>query len=173
MQKGKRRSDVTKKLSAILLLFLFSMSLAAQSNDGKVLIDKLNTMFKNLAEKGTSSEAEYAAGLEALLTEAKKAREKNTIDPAFFRRYHRVLIILRLMVMPGKQGVLAPVFEKEFDSFAEDIRGIRIDISQKAAIGEVTAAVVDEIMNLYLYPDSVKAREKLLKEFEKKYGVKK
>ncbi|HVP91750.1 MAG TPA: hypothetical protein VMS75_11110 [Terriglobales bacterium] len=162
-----------KKLSTILVLLLFSVGLAAQSSDGQALIDKLNTLFKNLALKEKTSESETAAGLESLISDAKKARDQKQIDAAFFRRYQRVLIILRLMAMPGKQGVLAPVFEKEFGTFVEDISGARYDLSSASvAINQVTGALTDEIMNLYLYQDNVKARAKLLKEFEKKYGVK-
>jgi hypothetical protein len=164
---------MVKKLSAILVVLLFGMNLAAQSNDGQVLVDKLNTLFKNLAQKEHTSESETAAGLEGLLLDAKRARDQKLIDAAFFKRYQRVLIILRLMAMPGKQGVLAPVFEKEFSTFVEDISGVRYDLaSPSVAINQVTGALTDEVMNLYLYQDGLKARAKLLKEFEKKYGVK-
>jgi hypothetical protein len=164
---------MAKRMFVFGLLLVLSLGLVAQDKDGKVLIDKLNLMFKNAAEKANVSEAEYTAGLEALYAEAIKERDQNQIDPLFFKRYHRVLLVLRLFVMPGKKGVLSPVFEKEFVGFVEDINGVRINIADKAAIGEVASAVANEIMNLYLYPDSIKARAKLLKEFESKYGVKK
>jgi hypothetical protein len=173
MRKKTRRPKMLKKLSVITVVILLSLNLAAQDTDGKALIDKLNAMFKNMAEKPNVSETETASGLESLLAEAKKERDQKQIDPAFFKRYCRVLMILRLMVMPGKQGVLFPVFQKEFGSFAEDIDGVQIDISKKEAISDVVTAVVNEIMDLYLYSDHIKARAKLLKEFEKKYGVRK
>jgi hypothetical protein len=164
---------MAKRMFVFGLLLMFSLGLAAQDKDGKVLIDKLNLMFKNAAERATVSEAEYASGLEALYTEAIKERDQNQIDPLFFKRYQRVLMVLRLFVMPGKKGVLSPIFEKEFVGFVEDVDGIRINIADKGVIGEVAGAITNEIMNLYLYPDSIKARAKLLKEFESKYGVKK
>ncbi len=164
---------MAKRIFILVLLLIMSISLTAQDKDGKVLIDKLNLMFKNAAESAKVSEAEYAAGLEGLYAEAIKERDQNQIDPLFFKRYHRVLVVLRLIVMPGKKGVLSPVFDKELVGFVEDINGVKIEIADKAAIGGVVTAVTNEIMNLYLYPDSLKARAKLLKEFERKYGVKK
>jgi hypothetical protein len=167
------RSNVFKRVLGIFLMLALCLGLSAQEKDGRALIDKLNLMYKTMADKGTGGETEVVPGLEALWAEAKKAREQNAIDPAFFRRYQRVLTVLRLMVMPGKQGVLSPVMQREIGSFVEDVNGMAIEISRKEAIGEAVSAVVNEIMNLYLYDDALKARAKLLKEFEKKYGVKK
>lgn len=162
-----------RKTWGVFLVLALCLGLSAQEKGGKALIDKLNLLYKTMADKGTGGETEVAPGLEALWAEAKKAREQNVIDPAFFRRYQRVLTVLRLMVLPGKQGVLSPVVQREIGSFVEDVNGEAFEISRKEAIGVAVSAVVNEIMNLYLYEDSLKARAKLLKEFERKYGVKK
>jgi hypothetical protein len=53
------------------------------------------------------------------------------------------------------------------------VKGERIEMSGEKAIGAIAGSVAVEILDLHLYPERLKAREKLLKEFEKKYGVKK
>ena len=61
---------MAKRIFILVLLLIMSISLTAEDKDGKVLIDKLNLMFKNAAESAKVSEAEYAAGLEGLYAEA-------------------------------------------------------------------------------------------------------
>ena len=162
-----------RKIIIIVFLLSFSLGLAAQGKEGTALLDRLNLMFKDLAEKGSGGEAAVVPGLQALLADAKKAREENRIDAVFFRRYRRILMVLRLMVLEDNQGILSPLIERELGDFVEDVKGERIEMSGEKAIAAVAGSVAAEILDLHLYPERLKAREKLMKEFEKKYGVKK
>jgi|Deesub1362B_J571_1020462.scaffolds.fasta_scaffold00671_12 hypothetical protein len=156
----------------LISLFSFTYNSFAKEKAGYALLDKLNLGFKEMAEKGTGGWEEVSKFLQGLMVEAKKAKKEELIDPVFYRKYTRLLMILKLFVIPDKEGILTPLIERELSEFVEDVTGEKKEgLTGKSAIGIVASAVAEEILNLYLYLKTKKDRAELMKELEKKFGA--
>ena len=156
-----------------IFLFSFNLNLFAKEEAGYALLDKLNLGFREMAMKGTGGWEKVNKLLEELMADAKKAKKEGLIDPVFYRKYTHLLMILKLVVIPDKEGILTPLIDREVGNFVENVTGKRIEnITDKSKIGCFASAIVEEIMNLYLYLRTKKDRAKLMKELEKKFGAK-
>jgi len=126
-----------------------------------------------MAEHGTGGREMVNTTIEKLMAEAKKAKEEGKIDPVFFRRYNRILMVMKLTITEDPEGILSSLIEKEVGGFVEDVCGEKVDIEGKGSIGKIAAAITEEIINLHLYLDNRKNRDKIMNEYIKKNTIKK
>ncbi len=107
------------------------------------------------------------------MADAKKARDQGSIDSVFFKRFNRLLMILKLAIVESPEGILGPLVERELSEFVEDVKGEKLEIKGTKGIGVIAGATAEEIINLHLYLDSRKDRDKLMEEFTKRFEIKK
>jgi hypothetical protein len=150
----------------------------AEENAGYALLDTVFVTFKELAEmKGPVMEKTNKA-LISMMNDAKKAKSQNQIDDVFFKRFYRILLVIKIVITPvekGKDDVMGPFYFDEINEFIEDIEGEKYDVKKtkgREAINKLSQAVSHEIINLRLYLDTKEKREKLIEEYEKKIGLK-
>ena len=149
------------------------MNIFPAEKDGYVLLDKVVMTFQKMAESGSGGKDKVDNALEAIMADAKKAKTEGSIDSVFFKRFHRLLMILKLAIVESPEGILGPLVEKEISEFVEDVKGEDFYIKGKKGIGTLAAAAAEEIINLHLYLDHRKDRDKLMEEFTEKFTIKK
>ncbi len=176
-----------KKIAAVFFMVIFSSALWAKEvktastvkdEAGYVLLDKIISGFKTMAEKGSGGYESVNALLQGAMAEAKAARAQGKIDAPFFNRYHRVLVIAKLAIVDipyDKEGILDEFIFREINSFIEDVTGERrtidkgIDLAaageNKRGIGFIAGAMAEELVNLHIYLDGQKNRPEILKKF--------
>ena len=126
-------------------------------------MDKVISTFKGMAEKGTGGREKVIPALEEMMADAKKAKDQEQIDPVFFNRYNRLLMVMKLFLVEDEEGILRPVIEREVGDFVWDVEGIKLDGSGKKTIGFVSQAIADELVNLHLYLDNIEKKMELRK----------
>jgi hypothetical protein len=163
-----------KCISAVALLVLFgTLSLAAEDispasappKAGYALLDFFISTFLELTKSGSSVTLEQ--NLPKMMAEAKKAREEKQIDLVFYARYTRMLAIFKLVTTPDPERIIGPIVDKEVSSFIKDTIGEEGE--NKNSIRQLSEALKEEILDLQLYLDNQAAKEKLRKEFDKKF----
>lgn len=86
---------------------------------------------------------------------AKKAKENGDIDAKFFKRYKRLAIVSKLLVVPDKQGILNDLIVKEINKFGVG----PLDKNFKYhGLGSVAAKLTEEILDLKKYLDRKSAK---------------
>jgi len=126
-------------------------------------LDKVISTFKGMAEKGTGGREKVIPALEEMMADAKKAKDQEQIDPVFFNRYNRLLMVMKLFLVEDEEGILKPVIEREVGEFVWDVEGIKLEGSGKKTIGFVSQAIADELVNLHLYLDNIEKKMELRK----------
>lgn len=126
-------------------------------------MDKVISTFKGMAEKGTGGREKVIPALEEMMADAKKAKDQEQIDPVFFNRYNRLLMVMKLFLVEDEEGILKPVIEREVGEFVWDVEGIKLEGSGKKTIGFVSQAIADELVNLHLYLDNIEKKMELRK----------
>jgi hypothetical protein len=170
-----------KKIVLVFCVVIFSSALWAKdsaivpsSKDeaGYLLLDKIITGFKTMAEKGSGGYESVNNLLEEAMAEAKAARAQEKIDAPFFSRYRRLLVVAKLAIVDipyDKEGILDEFIVREINSFINDITGERGTLEasgeNKRGIGSIAAAMAEEIINLHIYLDGQKNRPEILKKF--------
>lgn len=129
-------------------------------------MDKVISTFKGMAEKGTGGREKVIPVLEEMMADAKKAKDQEQVDPVFFNRYNRLLMVMKLLLVEDREGILRPVIEREVGEFVWDVEGIKLQGSGKKTIGFVSQAIADELVNLHLYLDNIEKRQELRKKLE-------
>jgi len=180
---------MTKKMIAVLLIVLFLMifygnlkalgiSNPVEESAGYALLDTVFVTFKELAEMREPVMEKTDKALANMMKEAKNAKAQNQIDDVFFKRFSRILLVLKLVITPVEKDdsdIMGQLFIGELNRFIEDIEGIKYDV-QKAgsseAINMFSKAISHEIVDLRLYLDTKEKREKLIEEYEKQVGIK-
>lgn len=156
-----------RKTCLLILLTLFCFNLyGVDKQAGYALLDKVISTFKGLAEKGTGGREKVIPALEEMMADAKKAKDQGQIDPVFFNRYNRLLMVMRLLLVEDEEGILGPVIEREVGEFLWDVTGIKLDSSGKKAIGSVSQAIADELVDLHLYLDNIEKKQELKKKLD-------
>ncbi len=166
-----------------LLLFFpilnaFGLSDPVEENAGYALLDTVFVTFKELAEMKGSVMEKTNNALTDMMKEAKEARGQNQIDDVFFKRFHRILLVLKIVITPIEKdgaGIMAPLYFGEINQFIEDIEGIKYDVQKTGsseAINMLSKALSHEIIDLRLYLDTKEKRERLITEYEKQVGIK-
>ncbi len=176
-----------KKIATVFFVVIFSSALwseevmtasSVKDEAGYVLLDKIISGFKTMAEKGSGGYENVNALLQDAMAEAKAARAQGKIDAPFFNRYHRVLVIAKLAIVDipyDKEGILDEFIFREINSFIKDVTGERRTIDKgvdlaaagenKRGIGLIAGAMAEELVNLHIYLDGQKNRPEILKKF--------
>ena len=135
-----------------------------EESAGYALLDTVFVTFKELAEMGEGVLEKTQKALNQMMKDAKKAKAQNQIDDVFFKRFHRILLVLNIVITPVEKddaNIMGPFYFGEINQFIEDIMGEKYDV-QKAggheAINKLSEAISREISNLRLYLDSKKKR---------------
>jgi hypothetical protein len=156
-----------RKTCLLIFLTLFCLNLfGVEKQAGYSLLDKVISTFKGMAEKGTGGREKVIPALEEMMADAKKAKDQEQIDPVFFNRYNRLLMVMKLLLVEDEEGILRPVVEREVGDFVWDVEGIKLDGSGKKNIGYVSEAIADELINLHLYLDNIEKKQELRKKLE-------
>jgi hypothetical protein len=131
---------------------LLANSALAADKAGYVLLDKMVTQFHQLAEASPGKTQQVREALDEMMALARKAQDEKRIDDAFFRRYTRVLMVMRLVIIDDPQRILVPLAEREFASFTKDTTGIEAE--GKASVPALATAISAELDNLKTYLDA-------------------
>ena len=179
-----------KKIIIIVLIVSFlvifcanlkaiSLSDPIEENAGYALLDTVFVTFKELAEMREDVLEKTQKALTEMMRDANNAKAQNQIDEVFFKRFHRILVVVNIVITPvekDKSNIMGPYYFREINEFIEDIEGEKYDV-QKAgvheAINKLSQAISHEIIELRLYLDTKEKREKLIKEYEKQMGLEK
>ena len=169
---------------SVLIIFYVNLkaivsSGPAEENAGYALLDTVFVTFKELAEMKESVMEKTQKALAGMMRDANNAKAQNQIDDVFFKRFHRILVVLNIVITPvekDKNNIMGPYYFREINEFIEDIEGEKYDV-QKAggseAINKLSQAISHEIIELRLYLDTKEKREKLIEEYEKQMGLEK
>jgi hypothetical protein len=136
---------------AVAVSMLVGSSALAADKAGYVLLDKMVTQFNQMAQ-GPSKGPEISKALDEMMALAKKAQAEKRIDETFFRRYTRVLMVMRLVTMDHSQGILVPLAEQQFAAFVKDVTGASGE--GKTLVAELAKAIIQELDNLKRYLDA-------------------
>lgn len=171
----------------LIFLFMFCLSLMSSSTSptpaeeyaGYALLDSLVATFKDLAEHREGVIGKTNKALGEMMREAKEAKAQGQIDSVFFKRFHRILMVLKCVVTPvtpEDEGIMKPLYFGAINKFIEDIEGEEFDIEKagsNTAIRKFTQAVSHELIDLRIYLDNKEKREKLLKEYQELIDISK
>ena len=155
----------------------FCLSEPVEENAGYALLDTVFVTFKELASLREPIMEKTNKALETMMKDAKDARKQNQIDDVFFKRFHRILLVLKIVITPVEKdsaGIMAPFYFGEINEFIEDIDGEKYDVQKPGgheAINRLSQAISHEIIDLRLYLDTKEKREKLIEEYEKQMGL--
>ena len=164
---------MARKIILFIFICLFCTNLFAADKAGYALLDKIIVFFQDMAEKGTGGQEVVDPFLQELIAEAKKAKVQAMIDPVFFKRYTRLLMVIKLAIVEDSEGILGPLIKREISRFIEDVWGEEFRFEGKGGIGEIAGALAEEILNLRLYLDNIEKKAKLKEEYQKKFEKKK
>lgn len=158
-----------------LCLNLTSFGISTDSNAEQdasyALLDSLVVTFKELAEKRESVMEKTNASLKEMMDQARKAKAQGQIDTIFFKRYTRILLVLKLVITPfDDSGIMSPLLFKEINAFIEDVEGESVDIEKMSgslAINKLSEAVAHEVTNLRVYLDNKEKAKALAEQYRK------
>jgi len=173
-------------LFIVFVLILFCVNLKAigsseptEENAGYTLLDTVFVTFKELAEMKEGVMEKTQKALQDMMQDANNAKAQNQIDDVFFKRFHRILVVVNIVITPvekDKSNIMGPYYFREINEFIEDIEGEKYDV-QKAggheAINKLSQAISHEIIELRLYLDTKEKREKLIEEYQRQMGLEK
>ena len=139
---------------------------AAMKKAGYTLLDMYVKSFQEMAARGTSS-GELETNLQAMATEAKKAKEAGEINLVFYAHYARILALTKLLVNPDPGNLLMPVIDREIADFLKNVTGKDVIArTGSVAIGQVANALAEELINLQIYLDTLEKREAMRKKLD-------
>ena len=164
----------------LIFLFMFCLNLtpsfgsdtSAEESAGYALLDSLVVAFKELAEMREAVIERTEEALVSMMKEARTAKAQGQIDDAFFKRFHRILMIIKCVITPVPKddaGIMKPLYFGAINEFIEDIEGEPFDIEkvgETEAINKFTEAISHELIELRIYLDNKDKREKLLEEYQ-------
>ena len=154
-----------------------SLSGPAEENAGFALLDAVFVTFKELAEMREPIMEKTDKALSNMMQDAKKARDQSQVDEIFFKRFHRILLVLKIVITPIENDpgdILGPFYFRELNRFIEDVEGIKYDVKKAGsseAIETFSKAISHEIIDLRIYLETKERREKLLEEYEKQISL--
>jgi hypothetical protein len=171
----------------LIFLFLFCLDLtpsfgsdnSAEESAGYALLDSLVVAFKELAEMREAVIERTENALVSMMREARNAKAQGQIDDAFFKRFHRILMIIKCVITPVPKddaGIMKPLYFGAINDFIEDIEGEPFGlekVEEYEAINKLTEAISHEIINLRLYLDNKEKRQKLEEKYIKEMGINK
>ena len=142
-------------------------SSAGKAEAGYVLLDRVLVLFRNLARSGSGGREAVEKGLEDIMTDAVQAKTKSQIDSAYFRRFNRLLAIMKLAITSDAKGILKSHIDRMTLDFVEDISGQAPALGKDGSVGlgALAAALADEIVSLRIYLDTRDQKAKLLEQW--------
>ena len=164
-----------RKTLACSFIVLLSWGVAAPETDnpgmsdsqtGYALLESLIMAFGEMAQAGDGGYELVNGILQKKMAELKKAKTEGEVDPVFFQRYKRILVILKLAIIDepyDPERILNSFIVKELKSFHEDVFGIETEFPppEHRGIGAIAVAIAQEVLNLHIYLDGLKHMEKL------------
>ncbi len=129
---------------------------------GYLLLNDVVKLFEEMAPAGGDFRAKVMQGLDRLFQEARLAREKKLIDAHFIERYHRVLLVLKLVLLKSDAGkgsvdpIVDALIVREVNQFDDPVK-----MSEGGAIqgiGSVAGTVATELLSLKKYLDNLKSQ---------------
>ena len=137
---------------------------------GYTLLESLVVAFSDMALTGKGGFDEVNPMLQRQMVMLKKARSQNQVDALFYRRYHRILEVLKLTIRKKEtdpEGILDDFTHQEIKKFIMDVTGADATIPppEHRGIGAIAGTIAEEIINLHLYLDSRLEREKVMKKY--------
>lgn len=151
----------------------------AEQEAGYALLDSLVVTFKELAEMREAVIERTEEALVRMMRDARKAKAQGQIDTVFFKRFQRILMVIKCVITPVPQdsgGIMKPLYFDAINKFIEDIDGEPFDIEKVedyVAINKLTEAISHEIINLRLYLDNKEKRQKLAEKYNEEMGINK
>lgn len=139
---------------------------AAPKKAGYALIDLYIRSFQAMAAQGTTVEG-FESSLQAVASEAKKAKDAGEIDRIFHARLARVLALTKLIVKPDSASILMPVIDREIADLLKDV--LVEDVAARTgpvAVGQVANAIAEELINLQIYLDTLDKRAAMRKKLD-------
>jgi hypothetical protein len=146
---------------------LWPASSAGKMEAGYVLLDRILVLFRDLAMNGSGGRAAVEKGLEEIMTEAVQAKTRSQIDSVYFRRFNRLLAIMKLAFIADAKGILKSHIDRMTLDFVEEISGQAPILGKDGSVGlgALAAALADEIANLRIHLDTKDQKAKLLEQW--------
>lgn len=153
-----------KGLPVIFLVLLISFTGFAQSQQktfefritgkqaGYVLLDSIVVLFAELSRTGTAGEADIVRALNNWMARARTAKKEGLIDEVFFKRYKRLLVVIRLTSVKYTNHAFDHLIIREINKF--DIPQKYKDKAKIAGLASTADALVEEILSLKRYLDN-------------------
>lgn len=174
-------------ICVLIFLFVFCLNLTsfgrssapAEESAGHALLDSLVVAFKELAAQRKAVVERTGKALVSMMKEANKAKAQGQIDTVFFKRFHRILMVINCVITPIPKdgaGIMKPLYFGAINKFIEDIEGEPFDLEQvgeNEAINKLTEAISHELIELRIYLDNKEKREKLIKEYQELLAISK
>jgi len=175
-------------LCILIILFIFCLNLNSCSsslppvdeNAGYALLDSLLVAFKELAEQKNAVIERTNTALGEMAREAQRAEAQGQIDAVFFKRFQRILMVIKCVITPvakDEEGwFVKSLYFEALEKFIEDIEGEPFNIEKSGhnvVLNKFTQAVSHEIIDLRIYLDNKEKREKLIKEYQELLGISK
>ncbi|MCK5202511.1 MAG: hypothetical protein KAR15_01515, partial [Desulfobacterales bacterium] len=165
-------------ITLIIILFTFSMihptagegeKYIPAKHIGKVLLDHMISGFKAIAIAGSGGYNVVDQLLQNSVVMLRKAKMDKAVDSVFYRRYKRILEVLKLTIINAKhdrENILNDHIAMVIQSFIYDITGEFKNLgSERYGIGLISEAVSFELLNLHIYLDTKNNRPELMKKY--------
>ena len=152
---------------------LWPASSSGKTEPGLVLLDRILVLFQKIAAEGTGGREAVLKGLEEIMNEAVQAKTKGQIEPAFFRRFSRLLTIMEINFLRESKSILRIHVNRQTVDFIEDVSGVRPVAGKDGSVGlgDMTMAFADEIVNLRIILETKDRKAKLLEEWMNSFPV--
>jgi hypothetical protein len=116
---------------------------------GYMLLDAVVVTFSQLSRQGKGDAAPLEEKLDDWMLQAKKAKAEGKIDDVFFKRYQRILVVIKLSIIFDPGGHLRALILDEINQF---------DIPKKfegstGGLAPVAGLLSEEILSLKRYLD--------------------
>ncbi|HNX98014.1 MAG TPA: hypothetical protein PKK12_10070 [Candidatus Aminicenantes bacterium] len=160
----------------VLLLGCFSFAegeggeaATGKVKDGYALLSDLTGVFSNIVQAGGIETAKDR--LEVIIASNGASFAAGQIDPIFYHRMRRLLLIFKLIMLPMKKGndVWEIVIQHELPAFAYDTLGKAWtwDPKDRGGIELMASAIEEEFVNLWIYLDTLPKRAELKQKFHR------
>jgi hypothetical protein len=116
---------------------------------GYMLLDAVVVTFSELSRQGRGEAAPLEKSLDQWMQQAKKAKAEGKIDDVFFKRFNRILVVIKLSIIFDPGGHLRALILDEINQF---------DIPKKyegrtGGLAPVAGLLAEEILSLKRYLD--------------------
>jgi len=137
--------------------------------DGYTLLTDMTRFFSEVSRTGKGLESAEKR-LRDAIADAAATNRAAKIDPVFYHRYRRLLLIFRLIMtkVTRYNNVWEPVIKHELSEFIRDVLGEEwlLNFKDKGNIGRLAADMEEEFASLWIYLDTQAKR----RELKQKYG---